>query len=155
MRALLVGESVPVRNPRSVRPWQHVLEPLSGYLILGMKLLQEGPEFAEAWNFGPAERERVTARSIVEKLIELWGSGSWHHEGSTESKSESMMLRLSWEKAATRLRWQPVYTIDEALTEISSWFKAFQDGEDMYSVCLDHLNAFVKRGREKGLPWTK
>jgi CDP-glucose 4,6-dehydratase len=153
MRALMAGEPVSIRNPQSVRPWQHVLEPLSGYLLLGMMLLKEGPSYSEAWNFGPAEKENVTTRMVVEKLIALWGSGSWSHEGSADNKTESTLLRLSWEKAATRLHWQPVYTIDEALGEISAWFKAYLDKQEMYAVCQDHIAAYAQRAREKELIW--
>lgn len=158
MRALMSGEPIGIRNPLSIRPWQLVLEPLSGYLWLGVKLLQEGPAFAEAWNFGPPEIRGVPAQDLAEKLVELWGSGSWIHTDPGYAKIETGQLRLSWEKAATFLDWQPVYVWEEALAEITDWFKAFQrldQGEavDMHAVCRDHIAAYAEKARSMGLPW--
>jgi CDP-glucose 4,6-dehydratase len=153
MRALTVGEPIRLRIPENVRPWQHVLEPLSGYLWLAVQLLQQGPAFAEAWNFGPLEQQSVTAQAIAEKLITLWGSGSWVRVCPAADKVEARELRLSWDKVASRLRWRPVYTWEEALAEIVDWCKAFQQSQDMYQVCRDHIGAYCRRARELGLGW--
>lgn len=158
MRALMAGEPIGIRNPLSVRPWQLVLEPLSGYLWLGVKLLKQGPAFAEAWNFGPLEIRGMPARALAEKLVELWGSGSWEHTDPGFAQVETGQLRLSWEKAATHLGWRPVYTWVEALSDITRWFKAFQryqrgDDVDMYAVGRDHIDAYAARAAELGLPW--
>ncbi len=155
MRALLDGEPVGIRNPLSIRPWQLVLEPLSGYLWLAVKLLQDGSKFAEAWNFGPPEIRGVPAQQIVEKLIELWGSGSWQFTDPGFAKVETGQLRLSWEKAAKRFDWRPVYTWEEALAEIAAWYKAFQRGDDMYAVAQQHIANYVARARELNLPWAQ
>jgi CDP-glucose 4,6-dehydratase len=155
MRALMAGETIPLRNPDSVRPWQHVLEPLSGYLWLASRLLQEGPAYAEAWNFGPLESRGVTTRAIVEKLIELWGGGAWQHTGSGEAQTETGLLRLSWDKAQQRLDWRPVYSCDEALAEVTAWFKAYQEGQPMRDVCRRHIQAYVRRAHESGIAWAK
>jgi CDP-glucose 4,6-dehydratase len=155
MRALMAGETIPLRNPASVRPWQHVLEPLSGYLWLAASLLREGAAYAEAWNFGPLESHGVTTQAIVEKLIDLWGSGAWQHTGSGAAKAETGLLRLSWEKAQQRLNWRPVYTCDEALAELAAWFKAYQDGQPMHDVCRRHIQAYVRQARKVDLPWAK
>ena len=158
MRALMAGESIGIRNPLSIRPWQHVLEPLSGYLWLGAKLLQEGPALAEAWNFGPKEQRGVPAKQLAEKLVELWGDGSWEHTEPGFAKVETGQLRLSWEKAAEQLEWQPVYAWDEALAEITAWFKAFQNSHsakvDMYEIARMHIGSYVQRAEEEGLAWT-
>jgi CDP-glucose 4,6-dehydratase len=157
MRALMAGEPIGIRNPLSIRPWQHVLEPLSGYLWLGAKLLEDGAKFAEAWNFGPMEQRGVPAQQLAEKLVELWGGGSWEHTDPGYAKVETGQLRLSWEKAATYLQWQPVYSWDEALAEITAWFKAFQSGKampvDMHQVARDHITAYVAQAKKRGLPW--
>ncbi|MDX1413666.1 MAG: CDP-glucose 4,6-dehydratase [Candidatus Promineifilaceae bacterium] len=157
MRALMAEEPIGIRNPVSVRPWQHVLEPLSGYLWLGCKLLQEGPAYAEAWNFGPLEQRGIPAQQLVEKLVELWGGGSWELTDPGYAKIETGQLRLSWEKAATRLAWEPVYSWIEALIEITTWFKGFQANQtaelDMYDVTRQHIAHYVRRAVEQGLPW--
>jgi CDP-glucose 4,6-dehydratase len=154
MKALMEGRPIGVRNPLSVRPWQHVLEPLSGYLWLGVQLLRHGPAFGEAWNFGPLEQKGVPAQALAEKLVELWGSGSWVHTRPGYAEVETGQLRLSWDKAAHRLNWRPVYTWIDALTEITDWFKAYQGREDMHAVTRDHILKYTGRARELGLEWT-
>jgi CDP-glucose 4,6-dehydratase len=154
MRALLANEPILIRNPESIRPWQHVLEPLGGYLSVAAKLLSEGPGFAQAWNFGPGEKSGITTRAIAERLIALWGSGSWSHVNPDLPKGETRRLGLSWDKAAVYLGWRPVFTWDETLAEIVDWFKAYQKNEDMLTVCRDHLRRYVTRAREQELAWT-
>lgn len=158
MKALMNGVPIEIRNPLSIRPWQHVLEPLSGYLWLGSKLLKEGPAYGEAWNFGPRELRGVPAQQLAEKLIELWGSGSWIHTDPGLAKVETGQLRLSWEKAAARLSWQPVYSWEEALAEIVAWFKVYErslsEPVDMQHVARQHIDAYTARARVLGLPWT-
>ena len=154
MRALMAGEPIGVRNPLSVRPWQHVLEPLSGYLWLGVKLLQEGPAFGEAWNFGPLEQKGIPAGEIAAKLVELWGSGSWEHSEPGYAKVETGQLRLSWDKAADRLNWRPAYTWQEALGEITDWFKAYQRDEDMHQITRTHIHDYTQKAQGVGLDWT-
>ena len=153
MRALMAGESIGIRDPHHIRPWQHVLESLSGYLWLGAKLLSEGTAVAEAWNFGPLEQKGVSAQQITEKLIELWGSGSWTHTQPDLAKVETNQLRLNWDKAASRLNWQPIYSWEQALVEIVTWFKAFQAEENIHEVCQAHINDYAQLARLMNLPW--
>lgn len=153
MKALMDGRPIGVRNPLSVRPWQHVLEPLSGYLWLGVQLLRNGPAFGEPWNFGPLEQKGVPAQALAEKLVELWGSGEWVHTRPGYAEVETGLLRLSWDKAAHRLNWQPVYTWVDALTEITDWFKGFQGNADMHAMTRDHIRRYTDRARELGLDW--
>ncbi len=153
MKALMAGETIQIRNPAHIRPWQHVLEPLSGYLWLAALLLQEGPAYGEAWNFGPMELEGVTTKAIAEKLIAMWGSGSWVHVNPYTDKEETRRLRLNCDKTVMRLGWRPVYSWDETLQEIVAWFKAYQSGADMYAVLQAHIEAYARRARALGLPW--
>lgn len=153
MQALMNGEPIGVRNPLSVRPWQHVLEPLSGYLLLGERLLGEGGAYAEAWNFGPLEQKGVNSRELVEKLLEIWGEGTWRHIDPGYAKIETGLLRLSWEKAADRLDWRPVYTWEESLAEIVSWYKALRDTEDMHDVCRRHIHDYITKARTLEVGW--
>jgi CDP-glucose 4,6-dehydratase len=153
MRALMAGEPIGVRNPLTVRPWQHVLEPLSGYMWLGINLLREGPTFGEAWNFGPPEQKGIPAGEIVDKLVELWGSGCWEHTEPGYAKVETGQLRLSWDKAAHRLNWRPVYTWQEALAEITDWFKAYQRSADMHEVTRTHIYTYTYKAQSLPLAW--
>ncbi|MCP4356841.1 MAG: CDP-glucose 4,6-dehydratase [Chloroflexi bacterium] len=155
LKALLDEHPIGVRNPMSVRPWQHVLEPLSGYLALGAELLADGAAFSQAWNFGPLERQGVPVGQMADRLVELWGSGSWEHLQPGIAAPETGYLRLSWEKAAAYLNWQPVYTLDEALAEIVAWFKAYERDEDMAAVGRAHIQAYVKKAKTLGLKWTE
>lgn len=159
MRALMAGDPIVVRNPASVRPWQLMLEPLSGYLWLAVQLLERGGAFAKAWNFGPLERKGVTAGAITQKAVELWEDGSWVHEGEEEAVAETGTLRLNWDLAADQLQWRPTYTWEEALSEIVKWFKTYQkrddggDGLDMYDVAVDHINEYVLQAEKLGIGW--
>ncbi len=153
MKALMEERPIGVRNPLSVRPWQHVLEPLSGYMWLGVRLLQDGPAFGEAWNFGPLEQKGVPAKDLADKLVDLWGSGSWEHTRPGYAEVETGQLRLSWDKAAHRLDWRPVYTWEQALGEITDWFKGYQAKLDMYEVTQEHIRVYVRQAQELGLAW--
>jgi len=158
MRALMDGEPILVRNPHSVRPWQLVLEPLSGYLWLAAKLVQEGGRFAEAWNFAPPEHVAVSVGDLVQKLIELWGAGEWEDlsAGQARAPHETGLLRLSWEKAANRLGWRPVYDWHEAAAETVSWFKTYHEHGaemDLYDACVGQIARYVDRARELGIVW--
>jgi CDP-glucose 4,6-dehydratase len=153
MRSLMDGKPILVRNPHSIRPWQHVLEPLSGYLLLAAKLMKEGPAYAQAWNFGPLETVGETAGNLAQKLTALWESSAQTYSPSHEGHMETGQLRLSWEKAARRLNWRPVYNLDEALAEIIDWFQAFQNRDDMYKVCREHIERYVQRAYELDLDW--
>jgi len=154
MRALMAAEPILIRNPNSIRPWQHVLEPLSGYLWLAVKLLQEGQPYAQAWNFGPLEQQGVTTQSLAEKLVHYWGSGSWESTQPAGAKAETGYLRLSWEKAASAFQWRPVYTLDEALAEITAWFKSYQAGADIHDVSREHIATFTQKATALELAWT-
>ncbi len=156
MRALMSGKPIAVRNPLSVRPWQYVLESLSGYLWLAAKLVDHGQDYAEAWNFGPLEQIGITTGELAEKLVSLWGSGSWFSTNPERAKAETHLLRLSWEKSAARLGWRPVYSWEEALSEIVDWFKVFQTGsDDMLKVGQYQIQRYVDRASELKLSWTK
>ncbi len=157
MRSILKSESIFLRNPSSTRPWQYVLEPLSGYLSLAEKLLSEGDSFAQAWNFGPLQHSAITTLEVVEKLITLWGGSEpvqVEYDRSQEKLHEAHSLHLSWDKAASLLHWRPVYTIDEALAETVNWYRAYQQEADMYEVCHQLLENYVEQARTLGLQWT-
>jgi CDP-glucose 4,6-dehydratase len=162
MRALMAGAPVRVRNPGFVRPWQHVLESLSGYLWLGAHLLREERAYAEAWNFAPRESEGITAQRVVEKALALWGSGGWEPAVEKQAEKETVLLRLNRDKAANRLGWQPLYEWDQALAATVDWFRAYHgrleqgEGElNMYDVCAVQIDSYTARAGALGFPWAQ
>lgn len=125
MRALIHKTPVEVRNPNSLRPWLHVLDPLYGYLMIASQMLKEGELWAEEWNFGPLEYVAIPVKDIVEKAIMFWGEGDWIDHSTSSDSKEMAFLKLNWDKAAHRLRWKPRYTWEEALERTVEWFKAY------------------------------
>ncbi len=164
MTAMMGDKPIIVRNPNSVRPWQHVLEPLSGYLWLARQMLTaDGDTFAQAWNFGPPERHGVTTESIVEKIIELWGSGQWKHQSNEEARVETAQFTINWDKAAKDLKWMPVYTWEQALEQTVDWFKHYQalhaerdaTRENMHAFCAQQIHRYSESARQIGLQWAQ
>ena len=160
MRSLINNKPIEIRNPNSSRPWQFVLEPLSGYLLLSAKMLQYREKFAEAWNFGPIENKGVTALDVAKRCIKLWGDGSCINSEQYLEKREAEMLKIHWDKAASRLNWRPVYKLDEALQQTVEWFKtyALKTTEnslfDMYQICAKEVWRYTERAREQGIEWS-
>jgi CDP-glucose 4,6-dehydratase len=129
VNALAEGRPIPVRNPNALRPWQHVLEPLGGYLVLGVRLAAGGGErFAEAWNFGPEPEDVVPVRDLVDHLVRAWGSGSWNDRSQADALHEATVLRLDIEKARSRLGWHPRWRIGEAMRRTAEWYRAYHAG---------------------------
>lgn len=158
MRALMDNKSIIVRNPNSVRPWQIVFEPLSGYLWLAANLLEHGKKYAEAWNFGPPEQKSISARQIADKSIELWGGGKYTVDPNAPKIKEVDILSLSWEKAANLLNWAPAYNWEMALGQTVNWFKTYSQNKgresfDMYDHCARDLEEYTNRAKELGIEW--
>jgi len=123
VRGIISGQPVRIRNPNSVRPWQHVLEPVSGMLLLAQKMYGD-PRFSGAWNFGPNNESDVTVREVVEKVIAFWGTGEYKIEKNF-SKKEAKYLSLDISKAKRELEWFPMYDIDRALELTVKWYKTY------------------------------
>ncbi len=142
MRAIVQGKSVNIRNPHAIRPWQHVLEPLSGYLLLAEKLYEKGASYAEGWNFGPHDEGAKSVQWVVENLIQGWGKGaSWVLDGG-DHPHEAHFLKLDCSKARARLDWHPRRHLPDALHSIVEWHRAHRDGKDMREVTLSQINAY-------------
>jgi CDP-glucose 4,6-dehydratase len=142
MRAAVDRQELMIRSPDAIRPWQHVLNPLSGYLKLA-ETLWESDEFADGWNFGPEDRDARPVGAILERLSELWGEPiAWRHDGGSHPH-EAMYLRLDSSKARVRLGWIPRWDLDQALASIVSWYKAFQSGADLREHSLRQIEAFA------------
>ena len=142
MRAITDGKPVLIRNPHATRPWQHVLEPLSGYLILAQKLYEDGASYAEGWNFGPNDEDAKPVQWIVEKLTQTWGEGaSWILDGG-DHPHEAHYLKLDCSKAKARLDWHPHWHLEETLEAIIEWQRAYRDGKNMQALTLRQISAY-------------
>ena len=144
-------EPVPVRNPRAVRPWQHVLEPLSGYLLLAAKMLaSEDPELCSAWNFGPAG-EPATVQNLVERFCAAWGGGQWKDAGDPAHPPETHTLQVNIEKAAAKLGWRPRWDLAQTVAKTAAWYRVYYDHpeQSMRPLCLADITAYSGDGRCK------
>jgi CDP-glucose 4,6-dehydratase len=142
MRAIIDGKRVNIRSPHAIRPWQHVLEPLAGYLALAEKLFVDGAAFAEGWNFGPRETDARPVQWIVEQLTKKWSDqASWELDKNPQPH-EASYLKLDISKAVARLDWAPGMSLEEALGLIVSWNRAFVAGEKMKQVTLDQISNY-------------
>jgi CDP-glucose 4,6-dehydratase len=143
MQAAVEGRTVTVRNPNSVRPWQHVLNPLSGYMCLAERLARTGRAFAEAWNFSPAVEEARPVSWLVEGLRRRWpGELSVQVAPDSKDQHEARLVKLDASKARERLGWTPLWPLDRAIEAIVEWYDAYRDGRDLRAVTLEQIEAF-------------
>jgi CDP-glucose 4,6-dehydratase len=142
------SEPVVVRNPSSTRPWQHVLEPLSGYLALAERLYIDGDKYAEGWNFGPNDDDVKPVRSIIEYLVERWGAGaSWILDESAQPH-EAQLLKLDISKAKKLLGWAPKWNLVTALDSIVEWQMEWRNGGDLKAITLKQIHKFENVSRK-------
>jgi CDP-glucose 4,6-dehydratase len=143
-RAAKSKQPVLIRNPKAVRPWQHVLEPLSGYLLLAEKMYKEGSAFSGGWNFGPEDRDAMPVSEVLDRLVRKWGEGlRWEvHAGS--HPHEAILLRLDSTKARTELGWQPRLALDQALDWSVEWYKASLRGDHMQTFTCSQIEEYMK-----------
>lgn len=142
LRAFERKEPVVIRNPYATRPWQHVLEPLSGYLTLAQKLYEGGQIYAEGWNFGPNEDDAKPVQWIVERLVKDWGSGASWQADSGEHPHEANYLKLDISKAKSKLDWRPRWSLGIALGEITKWHQAWLAKDNVQQLCLQQIEQF-------------
>ncbi len=143
LRAFEAGKPVVIRNPHSTRPWQHVLEPLSGYLVLAQRLYADGNAVAEGWNFGPRDEDARPVQWIVEQMVNHWGGGvHWRVDGA-DHPHEAGYLKLDISKARHRLGWEPRWALAEALKRILTWHKAWLTKSDMRDLCLQQIADYM------------
>jgi CDP-glucose 4,6-dehydratase len=149
VRALAAGAPVPVRNPGAVRPWQHVLEPLGGYLLLGARLsagAAAAAPYCEAWNFGPRFEDARPVRDVVDAMIRGWGTGSWEDRRDPAAPHEANVLRLSIEKAQGRLGWGPRWGFEETFRRTAEWYRAHHEGAsapELAALCLRQIHEYL------------
>jgi CDP-glucose 4,6-dehydratase len=142
LRAIGEGREVQIRNPHAIRPWQHVLEPLSGYLVLCQALWQRPEMAAEAWNFGPRDEDARPVQWIVERMCDIWGEGAKWTRDQGVHPHEAHYLKLDISKARAQLGWQPRWTLAEALDRIVSWQRAWLSGADMHEFTIQQIAAY-------------
>jgi len=143
IRALSAGQPIKIRNPRHTRPWQHVLEPLSGYLLLASKLFHDPLKYFGAWNFGPQMNAVVPVSELVDRIINAYGMGSWAAENSADQPKESHLLALDTTKAIKQLKWHPLLDLDEAVTMTVNWYKAVEKKEDIRKFSLGQIENYM------------
>jgi len=143
-KAILSKETITIRSPHSTRPWQYVLEPLSGYLILAEKLFLKGDGFSESWNFGPNSKDIQTVQDITSKFVTEWGSGTQINvENSSNKLHEATLLTLDCSKASDRLNWSPKMNTEDAIKMTCDWYKGFNEGKiDMKIFSLDQIKNY-------------
>jgi CDP-glucose 4,6-dehydratase len=143
IKAFEANQPLMIRNPLATRPWQHVLEPLSGYLILAQALYEKGSDFASGWNFGPSDKDNRSVQEVIELLISGWGeSAGWVKEGS-EQPHEANLLKLDCSKARAQLGWLPKWNLETATQKIVEWQKAYQAKKNMQEVSLAQINQYM------------
>lgn len=152
VKAASNNEKVIIRNPKSIRPWQHVLEPLSGYLLLGQKLLEGNKELAEGWNFGPDD-SNICVKDVVSLIKSEWDKVDYEISNNSDKPHEAVLLKLNCLKAHLKLGWKPVWDIKKTIAMTTKWYKEFYENGKIFS--LDDLREYVEDAVKKNLVWTK
>jgi len=145
IRSIIEGEQLKIRNPYSIRPWQHVLEPLSGYITLVAKMSDIGIKYSGAWNFGPDDRDAKNVEWITNKLCELWGNGISYEIDINPQPHEASYLKLDCSKANNELLWFPKWNIEKAIELIIEWNKAWLGKGDIRQVCIKQIEEYFNK----------
>ena len=143
VRALERNEPVSIRNPNAIRPWQHVLEPLYGYLLLASRMFEKPGEYCEAWNFGPEPGSMKSVAEVAELVVSSWGGGSWEKHPDKDAPYEATTLRLDITKATTLLGWKPKWSIEDAVRATVDWYKGYRQ-MDMYEFCVNQIESYME-----------
>ena len=149
VRSIEAGKEIEIRNPVATRPWQHVLEPLSGYLLLGHLLYTQGKAFAQGFNFGPRPESVVTVAEVAKKVVQIYGKGSVKVH-KTDNLHEANLLMLDITKAKKVLGWEPAYTAEQAIEKTIAWYRRYYQGEKMVDFTINQIHEY-----EESIPWKK
>jgi CDP-glucose 4,6-dehydratase len=142
LKAFEKSKAVVVRNPLSTRPWQHVLEPLSGYLVLAENLYTSGQNYAGAWNFGPKDEDCKPVNWILDRMVTTWGAGAAWELDRNNNPHEAGFLKLDCSKAKQQLHWEPQWNLEYTLGLIVNWHQAWRDGKNMHEQCLAEIKSY-------------
>jgi CDP-glucose 4,6-dehydratase len=144
VRSLILNESITIRNPKSVRPWQHVLEPIIGYLLLGMNLSEDPIKFSQAYNFGPQAQDALSVEQMLDLVIEFWGSGTYKVEKDINQPHEAGLLKLDINKVADQLNWKPKMNAKETVRFTLDWYRQFSlDKEEISNFTTKQIISFL------------
>lgn len=157
IKAWSLGRKVLLRRPKATRPWQHVLEPVSGYLWLGSRLLKNQKNISgEAFNFGPNTDAIYTVKCLVGKMARKWNGARWYSaKKSSNEKKECSLLKLCCDKALVKLGWKAVLDIDETVKEMISWYKSFYNRDNMANITASQIEKYLQKAAARGSKWTK
>jgi CDP-glucose 4,6-dehydratase len=144
IRALEANKTIDIRNPKAIRPWQHVLEPLSGYLLLAQKMWENPTEFCEGWNFGPLPDSIANVWEIATMIVDNYGSGKLNNIKSNDNLHEAQLLTLDIQKAQLRLGWNPRLSLQETVKFTAEWYKNYKTA-NIYDLCVNHIFKYSKK----------
>lgn len=144
IRALEAGKPIEIRSPKAIRPWQHVLEPLSGYMLLASKMWDEPTKYCEGWNFGPRSESITSVWEVATRVIENYGSGELKDLSDPKALHEAKLLMLDISKARFQLGWEPRMNIDQCVKLTVEWYRKYQH-DDAYILCINQINKFVSK----------
>lgn len=142
IRALEAGRVIDIRSPKAIRPWEHVLEPLSGYMLLAKKMWSEPTAYCEGWNFGPEAESVSTVWEVATALIKNYGFGELKDSSDPKAVHEAKLLMLNITKAQTRLGWKPRMNMQQCMALVADWYKRYKT-EDVYNLCIDEISKFI------------
>ncbi len=142
IRAIEANKSIDIRSPKSIRPWEHVLEPLSGYMLLAMKQWEHPTEYSEGWNFGPEAESVSTVWEVATEIVKNYGSGELRNMEDSNAPHEAKLLMLNINKAKTRLGWKPRMNMQQCIALVVDWYKRYSN-EDAYNLCIEEIKKFI------------
>jgi len=151
MLSVSEGKKVSIRNPHATRPWQHVLEPLSGYLHIGQKLLQEQVAFGEAWNFGPSDEGSISVEELVKKVKKYWNKIDYEINQNPEQLHEANLLKLDCSKAHIQLKWKDVWNSEVTFEKTVTWYKSFYEAQEIQTQ--QNLQEYIRDAKMKKIEW--
>lgn len=155
--SIVSGHPLILRSPHAIRPWQHVLEPLSGYLWLGSRLLGDrGPDYAGGWNFGPAAESNVTVGELAKSLVRTWGAGEVQIDPAARSNlPESGVLKLDCSKAISQLNWRPTWDFESTINATVEWYRSWHTGTDAAELTHHQIDSYERAATRAGVAWTR
>ena len=144
IKALEAGKPIDIRSPKAIRPWQHVLEPLSGYMLLATKMWKEPTKYCEGWNFGPHAESITSVWEVAEQVIENYGSGELRDLSDPNALHEAKLLMLDISKAKFQLGWEPRMNINQCISLTVDWYKRYKD-ENVYNLCINQIATYIQK----------